>query len=238
MKNTPKQMLAIFVCCAALTSTVNAAELSIPTLSTTGYGEVIAKPDMAEFSVAIQAENKQAAEAKKSVDQVVTKFIDDLAKQGVDRAAIQSGNLQLSPQYIYPKDQKPELTGYQAVRSITVKVSDLEKLNTYLDASLKAGVNRVDNIQLKVKDEAAYKKQARQAAIADAKEKAAELAKGFDAQLDGVWTIEYRSNTVRPVVMAKAMMMDARSANESYQDESMTISDQVNVVFKLKQANQ
>lgn len=43
------------------------------------------------------------------------------------------------------------------MRYITVTVNQLEKLNALLDAALDSGVNRVNNIQLKVKDETQYK---------------------------------------------------------------------------------
>ena len=216
------------------TLNVMADEIKTPTLSITGYGEVIIKPDMAEFSVAIQADRTQAKQAKAAVDKVVETFIASLTKSGMTRKSIVSSHLQLSPQYNYPKDAKPVLNGYRAVREITVTVDQLDKLNTYLDLALQSGVNQVKSINLKVKDESQYKQQARQAAIVDAKQKAQELAKGFDSQLDGVWSIVYRSNSVRPVMMAKAMVMESRSADQGYQDEEMTISDQVDVIFRLK----
>lgn len=216
------------------TLNVMADEIKTPTLSITGYGEVITKPDMAEFSVAIQADRTQAKQAKAAVDKVVETFIASLTKSGMTRKSIVSSHLQLSPQYNYPKDAKPVLNGYRAVREITVTVEQLDKLNTYLDLALQSGVNQVKSINLKVKDESQYKLQARQAAIVDAKQKAQELAKGFDSQLDGVWSIVYRSNSVRPVMMAKAMVMESRSADQGYQDEEMTISDQVDVIFRLK----
>lgn len=203
------------------------------TLSTTGYGEVVAKPDMAEFSVAIQADRSQAKQAKIAVDRVVEKLMKSLGSVSIDRKDIQSSNLQIMPQYIYPKDGKAQLSGYQASRSITITVQQLDKLNEYLDLALQSGINRVDSIQLKVKDEANYKEKARQLAISDAQNKAKSLAKGFGVSLNGVSAIEYRSNTSRPFVMAKSMAMEGRSVDQGYQDQTITISDQVNVVFLI-----
>ncbi|OEF27766.1 oxidative stress defense protein [Vibrio rumoiensis] len=215
-----------------LSANAYAAEASQPTLSTTGYGQVIAKPDMAEFSVAIQSERTQAKQAKMAVDKVVEKLMKSLESSNIDRKDIESSNLQITPQYIYPKDGKPQLSGYRAVRNITVTVKQLDKLNDYLDLALQSGINRVDSIQLKVQDEAKYKEQARQLAIDDAKSKAASLTKGFDATVNGVWSIEYRSNISRPVV-AKSMAMESRVADQGYQDQSIMISDQVSVVFLI-----
>ncbi|MBD1576258.1 MULTISPECIES: oxidative stress defense protein [Vibrio] len=203
-------------------------------LSTTGFGQVVAKPDMAEFTVAIQAQRSQAKTAKQAVDKIVTQFVAALDEQGIKRADIASGNLRLAPQYQYEKDKKPELSGYQASRHITVSVYQLDKLNQYLDIALKSGINRVDGIQLKTQNEAKYKQQARQAAIEDAKQKAKDLAKGFDTQLLGIRSIHYRGDMTAPVG-AKVMMMKSRTSDQSYQDQSMLIRDQVDVVYKIKQ---
>ncbi|MGV3001264.1 oxidative stress defense protein [Vibrio sp. E150_018] len=237
MKRVSTRFLSFITLCLSwlvVTPAAMANDINVPTLSTTGYGEVIAKPDMAEFSVSIQSDRSQAKQAKAAVDKVVETFISSLTKSGIARKSIMSGHLRLSPQYNYPKDGKPVLNGYRAVRDITVTVEQLDKLNTYLDLALQSGVNKVNNINLKVKDETQYKQQARQAAIADAKQKAQQLAKGFDSELNGVWSILYRSNSVRPAMMAKAVAMESRSTDQGYQDEEMIISDQVDVVFKLK----
>lgn len=208
--------------------------ISYGTLSTTGFGQVIAKPDMAEFTVTIHAEQSQAKAAKQAVDKVVTQFLSTLEGQGIKRADIVSGNLQVLPQYQYPKDKKPELSGYQAIRHITVSIYQLDQLNQYLDIALKSGINQVDRIELKTQNEAKYKQQARQAAIKDAKTKAQDLAQGFDTELLGLHSINYRGDSAIPV-MAKSMMMESRVADQGYQDQSIDIRDQVDVVYKIKQ---
>lgn len=201
-------------------------------ISTTGYGEIQAKPDMAEFSVRVVQSQMDADQAKQGVDSVVDKFLDGLTKNGIDKADIQSSNLYLSPQYHYPEKGKPELIGYRASRTVTVQVMDLDKLNNYLDLALESGINQVDNIQLKVKDEGQYQEAARMAAIKDAQSKASSLAKGFEQQLGNVWRIEYRQQMNQPVVM-RAMAMDSKAESNSYQDSVITIRDRVDVTYRI-----
>ncbi|GMQ47710.1 oxidative stress defense protein [Vibrio sp. 10N] len=201
-------------------------------ISTTGYGEIQAKPDMAEFSVRVVQSQMDADQAKQGVDTVVDKFLDGLTKNGIDKADIQSSNLYLSPQYHYPEKGKPELIGYRASRTVTVQVMDLDKLNNYLDLALESGINQVDNIQLKVKDQGQYQEAARMAAIKDAQSKASSLAKGFDQQLGKVWRIEYLQQRNQPVVM-RAMAMDNQAESNSYQDSVITIRDRVDVTYRI-----
>jgi hypothetical protein len=144
-------------------------------VATSGYGEVIATPDMAEFSVKVVEITMNAEQAKESVDNIVTSFIKRLTQAGVKESQITSSNLYLTPQYHYPKTGKPELVGYRAIRNVSVEVDDLSKLNEYLDIALEEKINQVDDIQLKVRDEDKYQQQARMAAIKDAQQKAQSL---------------------------------------------------------------
>lgn len=209
-----------------------AQDMSFPHLSTTGYGEVIAVPDMAEFSVKVVESTLTAEQAKATVDKVVESFVARLKESGVTSMQISSSNLYLAPQYHYPKSGKPELIGYQATRSVTVEVSDLSKLNQYLDVALGEGINQVDKIQLKVREQEKYQQQARLAAIKDANAKARSLAEGFELKLGEVWKIDYNTPSTQPIMM-RAMAMDAKSESNSYQDSTLTIRDRVDVVYKI-----
>lgn len=203
-----------------------------PHLETTGYGEVIAMPDMAQFSVKVVESTMTAEQAKQSVDQVVSEFLGALSKEGVESKHITSSNLYITPQYHYPKKGKPELVGYKASRSITVTVQHLEDLNQYLDLALNSGINQVDNIQLQVKDQEQYQQKARLAAIKDANSKAESLAEGFGKELKGVWRIDYNMSGQQPVLM-RSMAMDAKVESNGYQDSQIVIRDRVDVIYKL-----
>lgn len=228
-----KLSLALIALSSSLSFGAMANELSFAHLSTTGYGEVIAKPDMAEFSVKVVETTMTAEQAKQSVDKAVAAFLATLKQQGVDAEDITSTNLYLAPQYHYPKKGQPELVGYRASRSITVTVEQLDNLNRYLDIALSSGINQVDNITLKVKDEAKYQQKARMAAIDDAKNKANSLAQGFGQELGHVWQINYNSHSAKPVLM-RAMSMDMKTESNGYQDSTIVIRDRVDVIFRLE----
>ncbi|AYV21774.1 oxidative stress defense protein [Vibrio mediterranei] len=228
-----KRSFALGTLVVALFATpVFASQPDFPHISTTGYGEIEATPDMAEFSVRVVQSQMNADQAKQGVDSVVDKFLSGLMSEGIEKKDIQSSNLYLSPQYHYPEKGKPELVGYRASRTVTVQVMDLENLNNYLDLALESGINQVDNIQLKVKDQGQYQEAARMAAIKDAQSKAASLAKGFDQNLGKVWRIEYRQPMNQPVVM-RSMAMDSKMESNSYQDSVITIRDRVDVTYQI-----
>jgi uncharacterized protein YggE len=224
------KLLAIFV---LFTSQIALASTpDFPHISTTGYGEIVAKPDMALFTVQVVESTMTAEQAKKSVDKVVHDYVNRLLAEGVEKEDIISTNLHLSPQYHYPKGSKSELVGYKASRRVTVTVHDLVKLDTLLDSALGEGINRIDNIELKVKEEASYRELARLSAIRDANSKAGSLASGFERRLGEVWQVNYRTQSRAPVMM-KSMANDSESVSSNYQDATIVISDQVDVIYRL-----
>ncbi|MFV0449105.1 MAG: oxidative stress defense protein [Vibrio sp.] len=215
-------------------STLAAAqEFNFPHVVTSGYGEVVATPDMAQFSVKVVEVTMNVEQAKENVDTVVSAFSQRLMESGVDKEQISSSNLYITPQYHYPKTGKAELVGYRAVRSVTVDVDDLSKLNQYLDIALQENINQVDDIELKVRDKEKYQQQARRAAINDAQDKAQQLAVGFGKKLKGVWRIEYHSPQNQPVMMRSTAFNEKSAVGDTYQDAKLTIRDNVNVVFEL-----
>lgn len=206
-----------------------------PHLQTTGYGEVIAKPDQATFTVEVIATNKTAKGSKKTVDKAITAFTQRLLEAGLAREDIQSANIVLGPQYNYKgKNNQPILTGYRATRRMTVKVDDLDKLNTYLDSALGEGINAIHNIELQVKDQQSLKEAARQAAITDANAKARSLVAGFDMQVASVWQIRYQSNSPSPIIMRTMAMEASSKQDKTYADMEIVIRDSVDVTYKLR----
>ena len=230
-----KLLLATLLGAMTLTSvSVMAAEdVPYPHLETVGRGEISVQPDMAIFSVGVVETKATAEAAKAAVDSAVSALLARLTAQGVSKENIESANLSLYPQYDYPKNAQPKLVGYKASRTVMVTVDHLNKLNVYLDQALSNGLNQVNNIEFKVRNEKKYQLEAREAAIKNAQEKAKSLAKGFGVKLSNIWNISYERQNSMPVMN---YAMDARSVsykNESYQDSAITIRDQVSVIYLL-----
>ncbi|EKO3913386.1 oxidative stress defense protein [Vibrio metschnikovii] len=233
MSNMKSLRQWLIVLCSLTAVSAQAQQMNFPHIVTSGYGEVIAQPDRAQFSVKVVETTMNAEQAKATVDKVVADFVDSLKQSGVKSEDISSSNLYLTPQYHYPKSGQPELVGYRAQRSVTVEVEKLSALNQYLDLALALGINQVDNVQLKVSEQAKYQQQARMAAIEDAKQKANSLATGFQSKLGPVWRIEYSSITPQPVMMRSVSMVDSAEVSQSYQDSTIVIRDRVDVIYKL-----
>ena len=213
----------------------SAAELNFPHIETVGTSELMVKADMAELTVEVVTKADTPAKAKAGSDKAVSEFLSRLSKAGIARGDIQSANLNLQPQHLYdPETRTNKEIGYRASRQVTVTLRALEQLNELLDTALDEGINRIHQINFKSSKEAQMIAQARLMAIKDAQQKAAALAEGFGEHLDGIWEIRYQAQgSVRPVVY-KMNAAAQGDIGESYQEAQTSISDRVEVIYRLK----
>lgn len=216
-------------------ATAMASGIDFPHIETVGTSQVMIKADMAELVVEVVSEAKTPAEAKANSDKAVADFLARLAEAGVERQHIHSANLSLQAKQQYDSDTRTTTeVGYRASRQVTVTVVELAKLNNLLDTALEQGINRINHIAFTSSKTAELIAQARQQAIADAEQKAKALAAGFGAELDRVWQIRYIEQRPVQPVMYRMDAAPKASIAESYQQAQTTVSDRVEVIYRLK----
>ncbi|MGL5334814.1 MAG: oxidative stress defense protein [Enterovibrio sp.] len=224
---------ALFGLQTALVPAVSYADVPMPHLETTGVGEITATPDMALVQIAVSLTKTKAQKAKQASDEAVVALLARLEKLSVAREDIQSSSLSLQPQYNYSQPGQPELEGYNATRTVSIKVRDLSKLNLVLDGALEDGINRINGIDLLSSQNDALKIQARSKAIEDAINKANEIAHGFSQNIVGLWKIRYNNYATPQPIMLRMAADNYSAKSASYQDNSITIREQVDVIFRL-----
>ena len=209
-----------------------------PHVVTSGTSSVDATPDIATLAIEVSVSSKDAAQAKKQVDERVAQYFDFLQKNNIEKKDISAANLRTQPEYDYLKTGESVLKGYRAVRQVQVTLRQLDKLNELLDGALKSGLNEIRAVELGVAKPDVYREQARQKAIENATQQAASLAKGFNAKLGPVYSIRYHVANYQPMPVAR-MYKSAGAAAESdaaqtYEQQSIHFDAQVDVVFELQ----
>lgn len=204
------------------------------TVTTTGQGLVEVKANMADVVMQTATTQKSATEAKREVDKRVNLFLEQLKALGIAQDDIVASTLRIAPEYDY-NNRTRLFSGYNASRDIIVTLKDLNKLDSLLETATGTDITFIQQIQLKTRDEAKFKQQAFEQAIADSKAKAEVLAKAYGAELGAIYTINYQNQ--EPMLMPKAEMASMRLAADSgggqYLHDSIKFNDQVSVVFEL-----
>ena len=127
-----------------------------------------------------------------------------------------------------------------SVGPMTITVRDLTKLDTLLEALVKAGGNRIDSIGYETSDLRKYRDQARDMAVKAAHEKAGALAKALGQDIGKAQSIEEVSESgyQSPRQIQNALFANARSENVLMEAPSIavgqkSISASVMVSFDL-----
>lgn len=180
-------ILAIFL----LVLTGQVAQTANPhTVSFSGEGKILAKPDIAVVYLSLITEAKTAKAAQDDNSAKSQATIAFLKKQKIDEKDIKTTGYNISPQYIYspvsadsPTTKPPQIYSYQVNQTIEIKVRDLAKVSEILDGVVLVGVNQISGLIFQTDDPEKLKAEARELAIKDAKEKANELKKQLGIRL-------------------------------------------------------
>ncbi|MCR4330270.1 MAG: SIMPL domain-containing protein [Patescibacteria group bacterium] len=170
---------------------------SFRSFSVSGEGEVVAIPDVAEFTFSVITQGgKDIPALQKENANTANAIIDFLKENGVDKKDIKTRLYSVEPRYqyydcnnirpvyngvsTYPEPvpcPPPEIVGYNINQSVLVKVRDFDKAGELLAGTTLRGANQVSGLSFTIDDPDALQTQARTDAIAKAQEKANATAK-------------------------------------------------------------
>ena len=153
-----------------------------------GTAEVKVVPDRAVIEIGVEKQDPSASVAKHAEDAAARRILAALRGNGIDDKDIQTTFLSLQPQSYTRKGVRTSY--FVAAQTMTITVRDLAKLDTLLEALVKAGGNRIDSIGYETSDLRKYRDQARDLAVKAAHEKAGALAKALGQDIGKAQSIE------------------------------------------------
>jgi uncharacterized protein YggE len=153
-----------------------------------GTAEVKVVPDRAVIEIGVEKQDPSASVAKHVEDAAARRILAALRANGIDDKDIQTTFLSLQPQSYTRKGVR--ISYFVAAQTMTITVRDLAKLDTLLEALIKAGGNRIDSIGYETSDLRKYRDQARDTAVKAAREKAGALARALGQDIGKAQSIE------------------------------------------------
>lgn len=162
------------------------------TITVTGKGKVERAPDTARISFSVRNESGSIKTAQNTVSGKIDGITKALASAGIDEKDIKTDSYSSYPQYSYPqvscgpgctRQGSPTIRGYEVVHTVTVAVKDLDKVETVLGILGSQGVSDINGPNFGFEDDKAIAREARDAAIEDAKTEAQKLARSLGVRL-------------------------------------------------------
>jgi len=177
--------------------------------SATGQSSVSTVPDKVEISLGVSLKENDIQQAQARANGIIQKINADLQGLGIDKNDIKTQNYSIYPNYDYQTGGQ-RLIGYSVDVTLSVSLTDFQKLNQVVDLATQAGANQVSGIQFTLSDEKEreVKAQARAEAIEDAKTNAKDLADLAGMRLGKVINIVENNGSSYPMpyLAAEAQM--------------------------------
>jgi uncharacterized protein YggE len=194
---------------ASITQTIAGTRLDV-----TATGEVTRVPDVAVISAGVVTRSPTANAAMQEAAARMSKVLAALKRAGVAERDMQTGSISLNPEYRYPENQAPQLVGYTASNSLTIRFRDIRTSGKILDALVAEGANQINGPNLTIDKPEAALDEARANAIAIGRARAELYARSLGMRIVRVVAISESGGFAIPPP-APPMVMMARGERDS-----------------------
>ena len=207
-------------------------------LSVVGEGKVEVVPDTGFVDVGVNVNNASSVEeAQAQINKVNNQIVTEMNKLKVDKKNIKTSNYSIYPNYDYSKESTGTITGYNGNVTVSIKTNDIAVVPQVIEVATKAGANQVQGTRFEVGDPAKYRADARNKAIENAKQQAAELAKNLDIKLGRVVNVVESTSTGgrdMPVMYADRAEGMGGGGSANMEPGSQTITSVVTLFFEKR----
>jgi len=211
-------------------------------VSVQGMATITAIPDVANISFEISTKEATPQKAKEANDATYFKLNDVLAKYDIKEKELKMNYININPYYDYVGG-KSTIAGYQARKTITVKIKEIEKYGSFIDDVLKIGINSIHSVEFSLDDTKEAKNNARKKALEAAREKAELYASEVGKKIVDVVEIseEFSNMRYNPVAnFRNNLKSSGRGGDEtmdaSLQEErgSISVEASISAVFAME----
>lgn len=203
-----------------------------PTITVTGYGSVSVTPDTASVIIGVNIVDPVLADAQAEASDQMTAIIATLNAEGIEDADIRTSNYSVNVNQSYDSNGTPgEVTGYTVSNQVSVTVRELSKLGALLDSVVAQGANSIWGVNFYLADPTDAAKQARELAVADAMERADQIAAAAGSSVGDIISISEATSPYATDLYAKG----AGGAGVPIQTGSSVVSAAVTITFALEQ---
>lgn len=236
-------LLAALVLGAALPAAAEAQQASITQtiagtrLDINATGEVTRVPDVAIISAGVLSRSPTATAALQDTANRMAKVLAALKHAGVEDRDIQTSNVNLNAEYRYPQDQAPQLVGYTASNTVTVRFRDIRNSGKIVDALVGQGANQINGPNLVVDKPEAALDEARAKAIAVGRARADLYARSLGMRVVRVVSVNESGGYYAPPPPpppAPMMMARAERDSTSIQPGEQKLQVNVGMTFELQ----
>lgn len=172
---------------AALAQASDSGALRLITV--TGEAEVRVVPDEVLLTVTVSSFDPGLEGAVGENERRVERVLAAAKRLDLEPKYLQTDYFEIDPRY-KSWEERHEVLGYRASRSITIKLRDLARFDALLRAVIVAGVTEVEGVDFRTTELRKHRDEARRLAVTAAREKAEAMAGTLGGKLGRLHSIE------------------------------------------------
>jgi uncharacterized protein YggE len=196
-------------------------------------------PDLAIVTLGVSARGDTAQAAQQAQSTRMDAVMAAARAAGVEERNVQTVGFSLDPQYAYPRNAAPRVTGYVSRNVVSIRVQDLSRVSALIDTTVAQGANELQGIQFTFQDEEASRNAARAEALQTARARAETYAEAAGKRVVGMLSITEPGGTVPPIdyrrgYVASAVAPEQAAAGNQIRPGELDAASSVTVVFVLR----
>jgi uncharacterized protein YggE len=231
-------MIIGLAACSGQSSTSTAGDAQTRSLRVTGVGEASGAPDMAVIDLGVEQRGSDLGALVDQANQTLNDITAALESFGIDSSDIQTSQFNIRQDQ--PNTAEPTLesgpTTAQPVYVITatqrVRLNNLDQIGQAIQVALDAGANSISGLSFGLENPSDLQQQARLSAIADAQDRADQMAEALGLSLGDVISVsESGSGSVRS---ASNVTVEMAAGAPAIRQGQLSVSVSVEVVFAIE----
>lgn len=171
-------------------------------ITVVGRGVAYGEPDVATLELGVSASDPDVRTALSTVDEGIAAVMETLAALGLPASDIRTTSFNIWREERFPQGEREEspVTVFRAQHMLTVEIEGSDRAGEVLAEAVEAGANMVGGISFSFSNPAELESRAREAAVADARQRAEQLAGAVGATLGAPVQIQELSGATPPDV--------------------------------------
>lgn len=207
-------------------------------ITVSGEAERAVTPDRAQLTLTVEVRQATVDGARTEANRRIDALLRLMSALALPKTDIDSTALEVRPEFSWnPQTGSQRLKGYLVVRSVRVKLTDLDKLGPLLERGMSAGANQISAPAFTHSRREALLREVLGTATLDARRNAEAAAAGIGMTVGPAQRIEILDEGGGPQPMVLGMMRAAEApdatAEASYQPAQLTLKARVRATFDL-----